>query len=270
MEDIKSIANAVQQSKLQALTMLVLSGNTLTDRIEYLVPLRNGHFLGFQSLKDLILYNTKLTSADLRTLSQALHLNKFPVINGLNINSNSLAGCAKNLLKCKEGCGLKSLEILNLAHTNLKEEDLKSLATALSLSKIRYLNLMGNDLHGIIKELFTDTALLHIQVLDLNYSGLGEEDILCPSNAVRNGKLPELREIRVIGNNFDYFESELFYMSFWEPFRVTGDTVQYEFQQAAELANLMSGLSLSPPSINGSLMSDLMFSSEDLIQAILL
>ena len=287
--DIQSIANAVGQSKLQSLTCLVLSRNTLKDSIEYLVPLRNGHFPGFLSLKYLILEDTELTSADLRTLSQAVHLNKFPVMNGLNISSNSLTGRTKNLLKCKEGYGLKLMEKLNLAHTNLNEDDLKSLATVLSssgLPNISYLGLCGNDLHGIIKELFTDT--LHIQFLDLQNAELGKEDFLRLSNAVQNGKLPELREINLIGKNVEDVENELLTLlktcsvcygkrkiTIGAPLRATcnpevfckkiivdcqGSEIEldFEYMQLAHMFRLMSGLYLSTPRISGDLMNDLM------------
>ena len=290
IKDIKSIASAVGQSKLQSLACLVLSRNTLTDSIEHLVPLRNGHFLGYQSLNYLVLGNTKLTSADLRTLSEAIHLNKFPAINGLNISSNSLTGCTKYLLKCKEGCGLKLMEKLNLAYTNLTEEDLKSLAIVLSslgLSKINHLNLSGNNLHGIIKELFTDTGVLRIQFLDLQNAKLGKEDILHLSNAVQDGKLPELREINLIGNNVEDVENELLTLSracsiyyrkrkitIGAPLQATCDPevfcrkimadcqgseieFNFEFMELALQISLMSGLNLSTLSITGNLMYDL-------------
>ena len=108
------------------------------------------------------------------------------------------------------------LEELYLNDTDINKDDLKTLATVLSsstLSMINYLDLSGNDLQGIIKDIFTETRLPLIQFLDLRNAELGKQDILDLSNAVKNGKLPKLCGINLQGNNIEDVENELLTLS---------------------------------------------------------
>ena len=292
ISDIKSIANAVRQNKLQSLIMLGLSQNILTDHFECLVPLERGDFPGFPCLQYLGLNDTNLNTANVRNLSRAIHLNKFPALEHLVLSCNCLTGFTKIWLKYREGHGFKMLKQLDLAKTDINKEDLKTIALVLSssgFSSMSLLRLNGNDLQGIIGELFTDRGLPSIQVLDLRFAGLGKEDILHLSNAVKNGKLPELREINLQGNNVEDVENELLTLSkacsivygkrkitIGTPLQATCDPIafhekmlhlcqeseielNFEFIHLANMIRLMSGLSHSPPSISGILMADLMF-----------
>ena len=292
LNDIKSIANAVRQNKLQSLNLLGLSGNILTDRIAHLVPLGSGDFPGFQCLEALNLSGTKLSVTDVKNFSQAARFNKFPVLKRLDISYNSLSGCTKELLKCKEGCGFNLLKELHLNNTDINKDDLKTLATVLSsstLSMINYLDLSGNDLQGIIKDLFTEIRLPLIQFLDLRNAELGKQDILDLSDAVKNEKLPQLREINLLGNNIEDIENELLTLSkvcsivygkrkitIGTPLRATCDPIafnekmlalcqeseielNFEFIHLANVISFISGLNLSTPSISGMLIPDLMF-----------
>ena len=203
-KDIGTIVTAIRQNKLPYLLCLDLSRNILTGQMEMLLPVRGGAYPDLQRLQALFMKDTFLNSADTKSLSQAVQLNKLPCLTYLDLSYNSLTGCMERLLKQTEGPNLNFLEELSLAGTQLSKTDVKLLAKALTdgrLCNIKRLNQGENKLTGMIGELFIGKGLPSVQSMKLQCTGLGKKDFLLISDAMKCGKLPNLRSIDLIGNN---------------------------------------------------------------------
>ena len=199
--DVKAIASAAKRHQIIQLKSLLLSGITLTNYIEKLVP---RHHPGFQSLELLTINSTKISPSDTTHLIRAIHLNKFPVLKHLDVSHNYLTGQITELLPNIGGPGFLSLEGLNVSTTKINKADLKSLAQALSrfeTSKAVSLHLIGNELTGILDKLLSEVGLPSVYLLDLQRTKLNKKDIISLSKAVQEGKLPHLRKLFLFGNN---------------------------------------------------------------------
>ena len=210
--DVKAIADAINRGIFSQLRHLLLSSNSLTNCIATLMPLGGDHHHpGFQALQLLGVGSCALSSADIIHLSRVFQLNKFPALNHLDINGNCLTGQISNLLHNPASPGYLSLEGLNLSHVQPNAADLKHLAHFMSKrkpGKLRSLHLIGNELTGIIEELFTEAGLPSVGLLDLQHTDLNRKDIHSLSTAVQEGKLPHLRKLFLYGNNLSGMETE--------------------------------------------------------------
>ena len=160
-------------SHCSTLVELNLSFNTLTDCLERLF----GSY-GFFSLKTLEIEKTNLSKADVKCLGQALHSNKLPKLEALDLSSNTLTDCVGDLLG---GQGVPCLEWLWLWNTKLSRADVDIVSAAVSSGKVphlRYLHLEHNrlctmqdavqDLIEVCVDQYKQTEL----IIDLYHNGL--------------------------------------------------------------------------------------------------
>ena len=202
--DVDSIARALNQNKLPHLKHLILSSNRLTSLLGTLMLFD----VGYPFLEMLNLEDTGLTSPDITSLSQAIRWNKMPKLKKLNIAQNKLNGRISDLFGEINYPRLSSLEELNLAYCYLKKDDLKCLFKAIStnMSHCKILQLAGNELRGIVGELFAEARLSFLEELHLQKAKLEKEDLLDLSSAIEQGKLKGLLQMSLQGNNFQDFE----------------------------------------------------------------
>ena len=203
-EDVESLAKAVRAEKLPQLKVLNQSDNTLTG---YLKDLFGGtNHPGFPSLEILYLEKTHLNQEDVKSLAEAVRAGKLPQLKVLNQSDNTLTGYLKDLFGGTNHPGFPSLEILYLEKTHLNQEDVKSLAEALragKLPQLKGLDLWKNTLTSFLKDLFGGTnhpGFPSLEKLALADTYLNQEDVESLSEAVRVGKLPQLKKL-ILRNN---------------------------------------------------------------------
>ena len=210
--DLKAIADAARRGQIVCLQHLILTGNLLTNCIEKLVPLGSGHHPGFEFLEFLAINSTEISQADIKHLFRTIQLNKFPALNHLDVSHNRLTGQIARLLPTPIPPGFLSLQELNLSHVQMNKADLKSLAKnigTLEQGKLRSLYLIGNELTGIVGELFSEAGLPSVGLLDLQSTKLDKTDIEHLSRAVQEGKLPHLRKLLLFDNNLSGMEADI-------------------------------------------------------------
>ena len=85
--DVGAIAAATCNGKLPVLKQLELSDNILTGLVEHLMTVE------YPSLEILWLDKTRLSKADVRSLSEAVHEGRIPELKDLNLSDNTLTNC---------------------------------------------------------------------------------------------------------------------------------------------------------------------------------
>ena len=135
--DVSIFFKALHKNYCKTLKRLDLSGNTLTNRIKYLVFGENPH--GFRSLETLVLSNTALSPTDVKFLFIALHKWKLKGLREIDLSHNILTNYIVELVGDKDYPNFSSLEKLNLTKTQLGPADVKNLSFALWLGKFPFL-----------------------------------------------------------------------------------------------------------------------------------
>ena len=240
-EDIESLSEAVKAGKLPELKELDLKGNTLTGCLKYLFGGPNHP--GFPSLEKLNLYDTYLNLEDMENLNEAVRAGKLPQLSRLDLGaSRVLTGCLKHLFGGPDHPGLPSLERLDLTFCPLNQEDAKSLSDATKAGKLPKLKTL--DLSWPILQWQRDLRWTHLTLKDVEVlkkttvltmafylkhlfgahdqpefpslerlilrEALNQESVKSLSEAVRTGKLPQLKELELRDNTLSGCLKDLF------------------------------------------------------------
>ena len=190
--DVVALSHALERNQLPRLKELQLSKNVLRNHVAILVTATN-----FTCLENLDLSATALNKEDLMSLSQALCGDNLPILQNLCLSDNILTDCMQYFIKGHEGqaCAIQNF---NLANTHLSETDLKYLALALRsnmLCNCHTLSLSRNALSGNVYNFFRDGKLPCVRELKLGDTCMNEDDFVQPGEAIKNGKLPEIKTL---------------------------------------------------------------------------
>ena len=180
-----------------------MSSNFLSGYVGKLLLLDEDNNSVYSSLTHL-----NLSNAEFGELVQAARWNKLPSLKSLDISCNKLSGIMQDFKQNS----FPRLEKLNLSSIHLNKDDVKHLANALvdnSLQNLKCLNLTGNVLRGSLQELFGDQFIPSLKALILSETHLNEQDLVSLSNAIQQGKLPQLDELSLLDNNFRGIEGAL-------------------------------------------------------------
>ncbi len=215
--DLTSIAEAVKCGRLPQLKKLDLAWNYLTDflkhldwnkRTDYLKHLLGDPEVRFTSLEELGL-NSGYTcaadfTADLHVLAEAVKCGRLPQLKKLNLGWSKRTDCLKHLLGDPD-VRFTSLEELYLDYTSLSAADLQVLAEAVKcgrLPQLKKLNLSWNNLTDSLKHLLEDPDIrfTSLEELYLDYTSLSAADLQVLAEAVKCGRLPQLKKLKLWGN----------------------------------------------------------------------
>ena len=203
-DDVDSLANATMCNKLPNIHWLIVSLNRLTNCLKKLLNIT------YPFLEGLSLTEDELTPNDFAELLQAIRWNKMPELTSLNIASNNLTGCIKDLFNKSNRVRFKALEELSLSRCCLGTADTKHLFKVIrKLTNCTMLIMEGNKCGGIVEELFLEDGLPFVETLDLKETELNKFDIQSISSAIQQGKLPQLRKLTLDKNNFCGIEGVL-------------------------------------------------------------
>ena len=211
--DLKSISTAVTNGKLPLLESLNLSCNVLTDCITYL--LGNSYQSGFLCLEQLYLLNVELSKNDLDCLAVAVHCDKLPKVEVLDLSCNVLTDILSTLIPLTDHSGFKSLKKLSVMNCKLSSSDVKNVLTAFRFGKLPNLETF-NDFPGISHELLSDflttshPACPVVVGLNLRQKGLGVADVKVLSDAAEQGRFYQLKEIDLSENTLTGCLGDLF------------------------------------------------------------
>ncbi len=168
------------------------------------------------SIKVLDISDVTLSETDIQCLVKAIRAGKLTQLKTLRLALNTLTGCLKDLLEGPDHPGFPSLEILDLGNTHLSWEDVESLREAVRAGKLPHLkelDLLENTLTGCLKDLFggpDHPGFPSLEILDLGKTALNWEDVKSLSEAVRAGKLPYLKELKLSWNTLTGCLKDLF------------------------------------------------------------
>ncbi len=213
-QDVKSLSEAVGAEKLPQLKKLDLQYSRITGFMKDLFG-GPGH-PPFSGLKKINLSNTNLNQTDVKSLGEAVKAGKLPKLKELRLCQNTLTGCLKDLLGGSHHPGFLSLEKLNLHETHLNQEDVKSLGEAVGARKLLNLNeldLSCNTLTGCLKDLFGELdhpGFISLEYLILCRTHLKQKDVESLSQAVRAGKLPNLKHLSLEDITLSGYLKDLF------------------------------------------------------------
>ena len=188
--DVVALSRALNRNQLPHLKELQLSNNVLRNHLGIVVTATN-----FTCLENLDLSATALNKEDVMSLSQTLCGDNLPILQHLSLSDNVLTDCMQYLTTGHEGQTCAILNF-NLANTKLSGADLKYLALAMRnnmLSKCHTLSLSRNALSGNVYNLFRDGKLPFVCELQLGDTSMNTEDIVQLGEAIKNGKLPEIK-----------------------------------------------------------------------------
>ena len=209
--DLSAIAQAVTENKLPLMKTIQLSENNLNGSVKLLTYF-NEQSVTFPELEELHLNDCNLGRDNITTIAQAIRGKKFPKLNKLNIGSNMIKDSMKNLFGETRNLDLafSSIEELNLTSTDLSATDLRILSEALShMKNCKNVNLSGNKLTGITSQLFVPRGSLFVHDLNLENTNIRKNDVRDIENAIKCGKLPVLRKLRLEENTLSDKENEV-------------------------------------------------------------
>ncbi len=126
-----------------------------------------------------------LSKSELQSLTKAIRAGKLLQLKQLDLRSNILSGCLKDLFGGPGHPGFPSLKRLDLHNTDLNQEDVESLSAAVragKLPQLKELNLGFNDLSDMEREVeaLVAACVAHCEELlwlGLRDTGLSEEFI---------------------------------------------------------------------------------------------
>ncbi len=212
---VKYLSEAVRAGKLPQLKeMYLLFHNTLTGCVKDLFG--GPDHPGFPSLENLYLSNTDLNREDIESLGEAVSAGKLPQLKKMTLSDNTLTGCLKDLFGGPDHPGFPSLEELILDATNLNREDVESLSEAVSAGKLpqlKEMHLSHNTLTGCLKDLFggpNHPGFPSLVFLYLSHTDLNREDMESLGEAVRTGKLPQLKKMTLFDDTLTGCLKDLF------------------------------------------------------------
>ncbi len=168
------------------------------------------------SVKKLHLSDLDLSWAEVQSLSHAIKAGRLPQLKVLVLWNNILTGWLKDLFVGPNHPGFPRLEMLGLEGTHLNSEDVESLSEAVragKLPELKELALGKNNLTGCLKDLFGGPhhpRFPSLEKLVLSDTHLSRDDVGSLSEAVRAGKLPELKELDLSENTLTGCLKDLF------------------------------------------------------------
>ena len=175
------------------------------------VPIEIGKTLTqLTSLRRLDVFYCKMSSAVSEALMQSL--TRCPQIEYLDLSGNILTGLLDNLLSGSIHHKLRRLYVVN---TGLRESDVRSItmaAKANNLPNLKELNISNNTLTGLVGVLMGGAdhpGYTSLELLSIRGISVSKDDMKCLSQAVRAGKLPRLRGLRLWNNNLHLMTEEV-------------------------------------------------------------
>ena len=200
--DIKLLSDAADKGCLGNLKYLDLSGNTLTDLIEYLVSGEDQD--GFRSLEILDVSNTGLSTADVKSLFTALHKGKFPKLIELNFLTAPLTDCLSVIFQAVDHPAFPFSKQLMLQGSSITKDDIKCIHKTLCDRKLQDLveiNLSYNKLTDCMTELLGKDDHFIFETLrsfDLSHTELSTMDVKILFIAFHQEKFPNLRKFHFL------------------------------------------------------------------------
>ena len=211
--DLKGICTAVSNDKLPLLWVLDLSGNVLTDCLADL--LGGSGEPRFLCLAHLCLSNTKLSKRDMDSFASAVNYCKLPAIESVDLSDNVLTDIMSTLVGQTDYPGFRSLTHLKVTNCKLSTSDVKCAMAALRLGKLPNLGTL-EDFPQVSHEWLSDFLITNhpacpeVVSLDLEKKGLSGADMKAISDAAKQGKFNQLKEINLSENTLTNCLSDLF------------------------------------------------------------
>ena len=120
----------------------------------------------------------------------------------LHLNGNILTGTVENLFGNSNHCGFPSLTFLHLSATAICSADAQAIVEPTRNGKLpvlKQLELSDNVLTGLIEHLVT-VEYPSLEILWLDKTRLSKDDVRSLSEAVHEGRIPELKDLNLADN----------------------------------------------------------------------
>ena len=120
----------------------------------------------------------------------------------LELNGNTLTDTVENLFGDSNHCGFPSLTFLHLSATKICAADLEAIAEATrncKLPALKQLDLSDNILSGSTEHLVV-VEYPSLEILWLDKTQLSKADVRSLSEAVHEGRIPELKDLNLADN----------------------------------------------------------------------
>ena len=202
--DVKRLFTALHDGKFPNLKNLRFLPAPLTDCLS--VMLQGANHPAFPFKWHLMLQKSCLSRNDIQSIGKALREGKLPDLREINLSGNMLTDRITELLDKIDHSTFEALETIDLSNTELSTTDVKCLFTALhygkfpKLKSFQFLPAPLTDCLSVMLQGANHPAFPFKWHLMLQKSCLSRNDIRSLGKALREGKLPDLREINLSGN----------------------------------------------------------------------